>query len=90
MNNGSVTFTVKQGLTTIGAATTDNTMVAGAAGVSYALPAGTAAGPYTIEASYTPGTGFNGYSGSGTLTINKADSTTTITCAAGSVYRFAN
>jgi MBG domain-containing protein/galactose oxidase-like protein/Kelch motif protein len=71
VNNGSVTFTVKQGLTTIGAATTDNTVVAGAASVSYALPAGTDAGPYTIEASYTPGTGFNASSGTGSLTINK-------------------
>jgi hypothetical protein len=71
VNNGSVTFTVKQGLTTIGAATTDNTVVAGAASVSYALPAGTDAGPYTIEASYTPGTGFNASSGTGSLTIGK-------------------
>ncbi|HET9713086.1 MAG TPA: MBG domain-containing protein, partial [Pyrinomonadaceae bacterium] len=71
VNNGSVTFTVKQGLTTIGAATTDNTVVAGAASVSYSLPAGTDAGPYTIEASYTPGSGFNASSGTGTLTINK-------------------
>jgi len=71
VNNGSVTFTVKQGPTTIGVATTDNTVVAGAAGVSYALPAGTDAGPYTIEASYTPGTGFNSSSGTGSLTINK-------------------
>ncbi|HSE17617.1 MAG TPA: MBG domain-containing protein [Pyrinomonadaceae bacterium] len=71
VNNGSVTFTVKQGLTTIGAATTDNTVVAGAASVSYALPAGTDAGPYTIEASYTPGSGFNASSGTGTLTIGK-------------------
>ena len=71
VNNGSVTFTVKQGLTTIGAATTDNTVVAGAASVGYLLPAGTDAGPYTIEASYTPGSGFNASSGTGTLTINK-------------------
>jgi MBG domain (YGX type)/Galactose oxidase, central domain len=71
VNNGSVTFTVKQGLTTIGTATTDNTVVAGAASVSYALPAGTDAGPYTIEASYTPGTGFNASSGTDSLTINK-------------------
>src|SRR6185503_10160625 len=71
VNNGSVTFTVKQGPTTIGAATTDNTVVAGAASVSYALPAGTDAGPYTIQASYTPGTGFNASSGTGSLTINK-------------------
>src|SRR6185503_1006147 len=71
VNNGSVTFTVKQGLTTIGAATTATTIVAGAASVSYTLPAGTDSGPYTIEASYTPGVGFNASSGTGTLTINK-------------------
>ena len=71
VNNGSVTFTVKQGATTIGAATTDNTVVAGAASVSYALPAGTNAGPYTIEASYTPGTGFNSSNGTGSLTVNQ-------------------
>src|SRR6185503_5744049 len=86
VNNGSVTFTVKQGATTIGVATTDNTVVAGAASVSYALPAGTAAGPYTIQAAYTPGAGFNASSGTGSLTIDKAGSTTTITCTAGSVY----
>ena len=45
--------------------------MAGAASVSYALPAGTDAGPYTIEASYTPGAGFNASNGTGTLTINK-------------------
>ena len=70
VNNGSVTFTVKQGLTTIGAPTA-SPVVAGAASVSYALPAGTDAGPYTIEAAYTPGAGFNASSGTGTLTINK-------------------
>jgi hypothetical protein len=71
VNNGSVTFTVKQGATTIGAATTDNTVVAGAASVSYELPAGTDAGGYTIEATYTPGTGFNDSNGTGSLTINE-------------------
>ena len=77
INSGSVTFTVKQGATTIGVATTDNTVVAGAASVSYALPAGTAAGPYTIQAAYTPGAGFNASSGTGSLTINKAHLTVT-------------
>jgi hypothetical protein len=37
------------------------------------LPAGTDAGAYTIEASYTPGAGFNASNGSGSLTINKRD-----------------
>ncbi len=71
INSGSVTFTVKQGLTTIGVATTDTSVVAGAASVSYLLPAGTAAAGYTIEAAYTPGAGFNPSSGTGTLTIGK-------------------
>jgi hypothetical protein len=73
INSGSVTFTVKQGPTTIGIATTDATVVAGAASVNYLLPAGTDAGAYTIEASYTPGAGFNASNGSGSLTINKRD-----------------
>ena len=71
VNNGSVTFTVKQGATTIGVATTDTSVVAGAASVNYSLPAGTDAGAYTIDAAYTPGTGFNASNGSGSLTINK-------------------
>jgi MBG domain (YGX type)/Kelch motif/Galactose oxidase, central domain len=71
VNNGSVSFTVKQGATTIGVATTDTSVVSGAASVNYLLPAGTDAGPYTIEADYTAGTGFNPSSGSGTLTINQ-------------------
>jgi MBG domain-containing protein/Big-like domain-containing protein/galactose oxidase-like protein/Kelch motif protein len=77
VNSGSVTFTVKQGPTTIGVATTDNTIVAGAASVSYALPAGTAAGGYTIEASYSGATGFDASSGTGSLTINQKGLTIT-------------
>ncbi len=77
VNSGSVTFTVKQGATTIGVATADNTIVAGAASVSYGLPAGTAAGPYTIEASYSGATGFNASAGTGTLTIDKKGLTIT-------------
>jgi hypothetical protein len=77
INSGSVTFTVKQGLTTIGMATTDASVVNGVASVNYLLPAGTDAGPYTIEASYTPGAGFNASSGAGALTINQRDITIT-------------
>ena len=85
VNNGSVTFTVKQGLTTIGVATTDSSIVSGAASVNYLLPAGTAAGPYTIEAAYTPGAGFNASSGAGSLTIDKRLATWT-TNAASKTY----
>ena len=70
VNTGTVTFTVKQGATTIGSATTSGTVTGGNASVTYALPAGTAAGPYTIEAVYNAGTGFTGSSGTATLTIN--------------------
>ena len=70
VNNGSVTFTVKDGVNFIGSPTTE-TVVAGAASVVYGLPAGTKAGSYTIEASYTPGSGFNASNGTGTLTIDK-------------------
>jgi hypothetical protein len=62
---------------TIGVATTDTTIVAGAASVNYLLPAGTAAGAYTIEASYSGATGLNASSGTGNLTINQKDLTIT-------------
>ena len=77
VNSGSVTFTVKQGPVTIGVATTDATIVAGAASVNYLLPAGTEAGAYTIEASYSGDTGFNPSSGSGNLTIEQKGLTIT-------------
>jgi hypothetical protein len=86
VNNGSVTFTVKQGLTTIGVATTDVSVVAGAASVSYALPAGTNAGPYSIEATYNPGAGFNTSSGAATLTIGKRDIEVTATAGQFKTY----
>jgi MBG domain-containing protein len=81
INSGSVTFTVKHGVTTIGAATTDNTVVAGAASVTYALPAGTAAGAYTIEAAYSGATGLSPSSNATqpppALTINPGSLTVT-------------
>jgi YDG domain len=86
VNSGSVTFTILDGATTIGSATTDSTVVSGAASVAYALPPGTEAKGYTISAMYTPGTGFAGSTGSGTLTIDKAGSSTVITCPASVTY----
>jgi uncharacterized ubiquitin-like protein YukD len=77
VNSGSVTFTVKQGATTIGVATTDNTVVAGAASVNYSLPVGTNAGNYTVEAVYNAGSGFNTSSGSGTLNVAQRPVTVT-------------
>jgi len=81
VNNGSVAFTVKQGASVIGVTTTDATVVAGAASVVYSLPTGTAAGGYTIEAVYTPGSGFSGSNGAGTLTIGQKSLTPSVTVA---------
>ncbi len=49
---GAVTFQVKAGMTNVGGAVTDTTLAVGVATVSYTLPAATAPGTYTIEASY--------------------------------------
>src|SRR5437773_2546690 len=56
VNAGSVTFQVKQGASNVGSAVTDTSVVAGAASVTYSLPAGTAAGGYTVVATYNPST----------------------------------
>ena len=70
--SATVTFTVKNGGTTIGASTTSGTVSGGNATVSYNLPAGTDAGSYSIEAVYNAGAGFSGSSDAtpGTLTVN--------------------
>ena len=71
VNSGTVTFTVKNGGTTIGAPVTSGTVTNGSASASFTLPGGTAAGTYTINAVYNPGTGFTGSSDSThTLTVN--------------------
>ncbi len=57
VNAGTVTFTIRQGTTVIGTATTSPNITTGTASVTYSLPAGTGAGSYTIEASYTDSTG---------------------------------
>src|SRR5439155_18787456 len=87
VNQGTVTFTVKNGASVVGAAVGDTTVVNGAASVTYPLPAGLAAGTYTIEAAYggtthlvaRPATGDNGK----THTVNKA--TTPVPPATASV-----
>jgi MBG domain/Bacterial Ig-like domain (group 3)/Putative Ig domain len=52
VNAGTVTFTVLQGVTPVGAAVTSATVLNGAASVSYTLPAGTPAAVYSIQAVY--------------------------------------
>jgi hypothetical protein len=81
VNTGSVTFTVN------GVNVTDSTIVAGAASASLSL-AGFNSGSYNITAVYTAGSGFNASSNAAQsptpkLTIDKASSTTTVTCGAG-------
>ncbi|HVM04742.1 MAG TPA: Ig-like domain repeat protein [Acidimicrobiales bacterium] len=84
VNEGTVTFAVKQGATTL-AAGTSATVAAGAASKVLSLPAGTAAGSYTIEAAYNPGPNFNPSSGSSTLTVGERATTTTAQ-AAGATF----
>jgi hypothetical protein len=86
VNTGTVTFTVKKGATTIGTVTS-GTVAAGSASASFPL-SGVNADTYTIEAAYNAGTGFNASNNSTqspapTLTVDKASSTTTVTCGAG-------
>src|SRR5207253_2335555 len=51
VNEGTETFTILSGTTVIGSPVTIN-VVSGAAAASYALPAGTPGGIYTIQAVY--------------------------------------
>jgi MBG domain (YGX type)/Bacterial Ig-like domain (group 3) len=74
---GTVTFQVKNGATNVGSAVTSGTVSAGAASVIYSLPGGTAAGSYTIVATYNPSSNFTGSTNSATLTIGKAELTVT-------------
>ena len=70
VNVGTVTFTVKQGATTIGTAVTSGTVTAGAASATYTLPASTASGSYTITAAYNAAGSFAASSDSThTLTV---------------------
>src|SRR5215212_2525122 len=57
VNNGTVTFTVKNGATTIGTVTS-GTVSAGSASANFPL-SGVNADTYTILANYTAGSGFN-------------------------------
>ncbi len=73
VNQGTVTFTVLQGSTVIGTPTTSGTVRNGQASVSYSLPAGVAAGTYTIDAVYNPVLGLASSSDSThTLTVQLA------------------
>jgi len=80
VNAGTVTFTVSNGKTAVGTPTTSGTVANGAGGVSFALPAGTAPGSYTIQAAYSDAGGsFSGSTGSGSLTVSQATPGITLT-----------
>ena len=71
VNSGTVTFTVLNGATPVGTATTSGTVSSGSASVNYTLPASTLAGAYTIQAVYNGATDFTTSSDTThTLTIN--------------------
>ena len=76
VNEGTETFAILNGTTVVGTAVTVN-VVSGAAGASYTLPAGTAGGPYTIQAVYNGTADFLGFTdATHVLTINAAATTT--------------
>jgi Chitobiase/beta-hexosaminidase C-terminal domain/Bacterial Ig-like domain (group 3) len=58
VSTGTVTFTVMQGGSTIGAAATSSTLANGVANAGFTLPGGTAAGSYIIQAVYNAGLGY--------------------------------
>ena len=78
VNAGTVTFTVLNGGTPIGAATTSGTVTGGNASVNYTIPGGTASGTYTIQAAYNGSANFSGSTdNSHTLTVSGGPTTTT-------------
>ena len=80
VNAGTVTFAVFQGGTQIGASVTSGTVTNGAANASFVLPAGTPAGTYTIQATYS-GTSALSSSSDNTHTLVVSSATTTTAAA---------
>ncbi|GEM_PF-1984241 len=79
LNDGAVTFRIKNGATLIGAPVTVP-VSNGIASATYTLPGGTAVGSYIIEATFSPNSGgcFNASVGAATLTV---------VCSSVEVYR---
>ncbi len=77
VNEGTETFTLLQGANVVGTAVTV-AVANGAAGASYVVPAGTAAGAYTIQAVYSGSANIEGSAdATQSLTISAATTTTT-------------
>jgi Bacterial Ig-like domain (group 3) len=86
VNQGTETFTILNGTTVIGTAVTVN-VVSGAAAASYTLPAGTAAGPYTIQAVYNGTADFLAFTdASQVLTVSTASAATTTAATATATF----
>ena len=82
VNEGTVTFTLFQGIAQVGTPTISGTVSGGAASVNYVLPTGQAAGTYAIRAVYNPAVNFATSSdNTHSLTISTATSTTTASAA---------
>jgi probable HAF family extracellular repeat protein/YVTN family beta-propeller protein len=79
VDEGTVTFQVTANGANIGTAVTSSQLTNGVATVSYTLPAGTSPRNYTINATYNDGPKFTGSSGTGTLTVQQAATSTALT-----------
>jgi hypothetical protein len=85
VNEGTVTFTILNGTTVVGAPVTVN-VASGAASATYSVPGGTAGETYKIQAVFNQSTNFQGSSDSThTLVLKPA---TTTTSAAGATATF--
>lgn len=86
VNEGTVTFEVLQGSTQVGSAVSSS-VVNGAAGVSFTLPAAASVGTYTIQASYSDTGGSFAASSDSThsLTVVLAATSTSVTSSANPV-----
>ncbi len=82
VNAGTVTFTILNNGTVVGAPVTSDTVSNGLASTLYSLPGGTAVAAYTIQAAYSGSALFGASSNNATLTVNAG---TTITAANVSV-----
>ena len=86
VNEGTETFTILNGTTIIGVAVTVN-VSAGAASAAYALPAGTGAGTYIIQAVYNGTTNFLGYTDTSQDLVINAAATATAAGSLGDLHR---
>jgi len=83
VNQGTVTFTVRDILNNVvGAPVTSGAVSGGSASAAFLLPAGQSAAAYTVQAVYNPAGQFLGSIGSNSLSITSAAVTLTATAAA--------